>query len=251
MMSTSARFLSSFLALYTVSFLALPTSSRGTQEHYARSLLKFKQSLTNATMLDNWKESSTDTLCSNNIPNWTGCLCYNGSFVGLRLEGMGLGGRIDVDSLSGLSLFSLSVANNDFSGPFPSDINKLLKLRVLYLMNNKFNGEIGGDAFSGMKALRKVVLSGNSFTGNIPMSLVELPRLVDLELQRNGFEGRIPDFLQENLTVNFSYNNLKGPIPVSLSNQNANSFLGKWPTIPAPNGNRIPTYIYISHYRNC
>lgn len=70
---------------------------------------------------------------------------------------MGLGGRIDVDSLSGLSLFSLSVANNDFSGPFPSDINKLLKLRGLYLMNNRFNGEIGGDAFSGMKALRKVV----------------------------------------------------------------------------------------------
>lgn len=69
------------------------------------------------------------------------------------------------------------------------------------------------------------------------MSLVELPRLVDLELRRNGFEGRIPDFLQENLTVNLSNNNLEGPIPVSLSNQNVNSFLGKWPTIPAPNEN--------------
>ncbi|KAI3468439.1 hypothetical protein Pfo_025102 [Paulownia fortunei] len=213
-----------FLVLCVLYACTVPASSDNTE--YAKSLLKFKQSLTNATMLDDWKEPVVDKLCSWNTPNWTGCLCLNDSFIGLRLEGMGLGGKIDVDSLSDLPLFSFSVMNNNFSGPFPSDINKLGKLRSLYLANNSFNGEIPDDAFSGMKAMRKVVLGNNSLTGKIPMSLLELPRLVDLQLQYNQFGGRIPDFWQENLTVDFSYNKLEGSIPVTLSNQNASSFIG-------------------------
>ncbi|KAK4486251.1 hypothetical protein RD792_008921 [Penstemon davidsonii] len=139
---------------------------------------------------------------------------------------MGLGGVIDVESLSELPLFSLSVMHNHFSGPFPKDINKLGKLRSLYLENNSFSGEIHDDAFSGMKAMRKVVLGYNLFTGKIPMSLLKLPKLVDLEVQHNQFEGRIPDFWQGNLTVNFSYNKLEGAIPNHLANQNASFFFG-------------------------
>ncbi|KAL7122427.1 hypothetical protein ACP275_01G045300 [Erythranthe tilingii] len=193
---------------------------------YATSLLKFKQFLTNATMLENWKEPVVDKLCSYNKPNWTGCLCLNGSFIGLRLDGMGLGGKIDAESLSNLPVFIFSIVNNNFAGPFPSGVNKLGKLRSLYFANNSFSGEIPEDSFSGMKALRKVVMSDNSFMGNIPLSMVELPRLVDLRLQRNRFGGTIPDFSQEYLTVNFSYNDLVGPIPISLSNQDASSFVG-------------------------
>lgn len=141
---------------------------------------------------------------------------------------MGLGGKIDVDSLSSLPLFSLSVMSNNFAGPFPSGISKLVNLRNLYLANNSFEGEIGDDAFSGMKAMRKVVLSNNMFKGRIPSSLLGLPRLVGLELQNNGFQGRIPDFWQANLTVNVAYNDLEGLIPVTLSNQSASSFLGKF-----------------------
>ncbi|EYU22080.1 hypothetical protein MIMGU_mgv1a020433mg, partial [Erythranthe guttata] len=177
-------------------------------------------------MLENWKEPVVDKLCSYNKPNWTGCLCANDSFIGLRLDGMGLGGEIDTESLSNLPLFSFSIMNNNFAGPFPSGVNKLGKLRSLYFANNSFNGEIPEDSFSGMKSLRKVVMSDNSFTGNIPLSMVELPRLVDLRLQRNRFGGTIPDFSQEYLTVNFSYNDLVGPIPISLSNQDVSSFVG-------------------------
>ncbi|KAI3453953.1 hypothetical protein Pfo_010616 [Paulownia fortunei] len=212
-----------FLLLCMLSVCAMPASSD--DEAYAKSLLKFKESLTNASMVDNWKEP-VDKLCSWNTPNWNGCLCVNGSFVGLRLESMGLGGKIDVDSLSDLPLLSLSVMNNNFSGPFPSDISKLGKLRSLFLANNSFSGEIPDDAFSGMKAMRKVVLGDNFFTGRIPMSLLGLPKLVDLQLQDNQFGGRIPDFWQANLTVNFSNNKLEGAIPATLGNQNPSSFSG-------------------------
>ncbi|KAG8375328.1 hypothetical protein BUALT_Bualt10G0088800 [Buddleja alternifolia] len=212
-----------FLAFCLLSACAIRALSDDTA--YSKSLLKFKRSLTNTTMLVNWNDP-TDKLCSWNTPIWTGCLCLNDSFVGLRLEGMGLGGKIDIDSLSEVPLFSLSVMNNNFSGPFPSDINKLGKLRSLYLGYNRFSGEIPDDAFSGMKPIRKIVLNNNFFDGKIPMSLLKLPRLVGLELQNNEFEGRIPDFWQANLTVNFSNNKLEGPIPATLSHQNASSFSG-------------------------
>ncbi|PIN02596.1 Serine/threonine protein kinase [Handroanthus impetiginosus] len=213
-----------FLTFCILTACSLPASSN--DRDYAKALLKFKESLTNTTMLADWQDQLVDKLCSWNTPKWTGCLCLNGSFIGLRLEGMGLGGRIDVNSLANLPLFSLSVMSNNFSGPFPSGLNKLRKLRSLYLANNGFNGEIPDNAFSGLKAMRKVVLRNNMFTGKIPISLLELPRLVDLQLQNNQFRGRILDFWQGNLRVNLSYNKLQGPIPATLSNQNASFFFG-------------------------
>ncbi|KAK6116952.1 hypothetical protein DH2020_049327 [Rehmannia glutinosa] len=204
-MSPSTR--SCFLILSILSAcLIIPTSSdNNDDESYAKSLLNFKQSLTNPTILDNWKLPLNTALCS-----WNGILCVNGSFVGLRLENMGLSGRIDIDSLSELPLLSLSLMNNNFSGQFPSDISKLTKLRSLFLANNSFSGDIPDGAFSGMKAMRKVVIGYNLFTGKIPMSLLGLPKLVDLEMQDNEFRGRIPDFWQVDLVVNFANNKLEG-----------------------------------------
>ncbi|KAL3645840.1 hypothetical protein CASFOL_011020 [Castilleja foliolosa] len=216
-----SRFL--FLVLSLLSLCAILASSD--DKAFAKSLLRFKQSLINPTMLENWQEP-VDKLCSWNKPNWTGLLCVNGSFIGLRLESMSLGGEIDVESLSELPLLSLSVMHNNFSGHFPSGIKRLGKLRSLYLANNSFSGEIGDDAFSGMKGMRKVVLGGNFFTGKIPVSLLELPKLVYLEFQGNRFEGRIPEFRQAGLIVNFANNKLEGAIPATLGNQNASSFFG-------------------------
>ncbi|CAA2959634.1 pollen receptor-like kinase 4 [Olea europaea subsp. europaea] len=89
------------------------------------------------------------------------------------------------------------------------------------------NGTFTDDAFSGMKSMRKVVLGFNEHVGKIPMSLLELPRLVNLQLQNNQIEGRIPDLWQKNLIVNFANNKLEGPIPSTLSSQSASSFSGK------------------------
>ncbi|CAA0821365.1 Probable LRR receptor-like serine/threonine-protein kinase [Striga hermonthica] len=51
-------------------------------------------------------------------------------------------------------------------------------------------------------------------------------RVKHTALQENGFVGRVPDFRQAGLVVNFSNNRLEGGIPVGLENQNASSFLG-------------------------
>ena len=155
-------------------------------------------------------------------------LCLNDVFFGLRLEGMGLGGLIDVEALAGLThLRTISFMNNGFEGPMP-DVKKLGALRGLFLSNNRFSGKIKDDAFFGMRALRKVYLANNEFVGKIPKSLSELPKLADLLLDDNQFEGEIPDFSSMGLrTVNLANNKLEGPIPASLSNVSPSSFSGK------------------------
>ncbi|CAI9784739.1 unnamed protein product [Fraxinus pennsylvanica] len=213
-----------FFMFFALLLCAITASSD--DESYARILTKFKSSLSNTNMLNNWIEP-VENLCNGYKPIWTGLVCDNGTFTGIKLENMGLEGTVDVDSLADLPLLSLSLMNNNFSGTFPyNDLKKLGKLRSLYLANNRFNGDIPDDAFSGMKSMRKVVLGFNEHTGKIPMSLLGLPRLVNLQLQNNHIEGRIPDFWQQNLIVNFTHNKLEGPIPSTLSSQDASSFSG-------------------------
>ncbi|XP_061371299.1 pollen receptor-like kinase 4 [Gastrolobium bilobum] len=186
----------------------------------AQILLNFKSSLSNADALKNWNESIS--LCG-----WNDILCFNQTFHGLRLENMGLSGLINVVTLLELSNFnSFSVINNSFEGPMPA-FKKLLSLRTLFLSNNKFSGDIPDDAFDGMGRLKRVFLAENGFTGHIPTSLANLPRLLDVNLHGNRFEGNIPEFQQRDFRVfNLSNNQLEGSIPESLSNEDPISFAG-------------------------
>ncbi|GMP84133.1 hypothetical protein CsSME_00037774 [Camellia sinensis var. sinensis] len=195
-----------------------------------KSLIKFKESLTNDSALNDWNESIS--LCSGNDSNWNGLLCLNDVFYGLRLESMGLKGMINMEVLAELpTLRSISVMNNDFEGPMP-DIKKLGgivggSLRGLFLSNNRFSGEISDDAFVGMLSLRRVLLSHNEFIGKIPNSLAKLPKLADLLLDDNQFDGQLPDFASKDLrTVNLANNRFQGPIPPSLQDIFAGSFSG-------------------------
>ncbi|XP_061362533.1 pollen receptor-like kinase 5 [Gastrolobium bilobum] len=183
-------------------------------------LMRFKSFLSNDTALDNW---GTDL----NLCNWNGLLCKNQIFHGLRLENMGLSGKVDVETLLELSnLLSFSVMNNSFEGSMP-EFKKLVKLRALFLSNNKFSGEIPDDAFVGMNSLKRVFLAENGFTGHIPKSLADLSGVLDLDLHGNSFGGNIPEFQQNDFRVfNLSNNQLEGPIPQGLSNQDPSSFAG-------------------------
>ncbi|KAK3034783.1 hypothetical protein RJ639_034383 [Escallonia herrerae] len=211
-----------FLLLHVL--LACVIASSGSQEDDAKNLLKFRDSLSNITQLNNWNAALP--LCKNNTANWNGLICLDNALFGLQLETMGLGGIIDVDTLAALpTLRTISFMNNSLDGPMPS-IKNLGALRGFYISGNQFSGEIPDDAFSGMKLLKKVYLANNRFTGKIPKSLAELPKLGDLQLQNNQFDGEIPDFQQQNLTVNLANNKLEGRIPDGLRNQKSSAFLG-------------------------
>jgi Leucine-rich repeat (LRR) protein len=192
-------------------------------------LLKFKGSLTNASVLSDWSDKTTPCT-KNNATNWVGVICVEGSLWGLQLENMGLAGKIDVEILKSLpDLKTFSIMNNNFDGPMP-EFKKMVTLRSIYLSNNHFSGVIPPDAFDGILKLKKVYLAQNEFTGAIPSSLVALPKLLVLRLEGNQFTGKLPDFTHNLQSFSVSNNALEGPIPTGLSKMDLSSFSGELPS---------------------
>ncbi|GER36142.1 leucine-rich repeat protein kinase family protein [Striga asiatica] len=195
----------------------------------SETLIKFKDSLTNTGALSKW--AGPGPPCS----GWPGVICEGGVVWGLKLENMGLGGTVDVDSLGRLTgLRTVSLMNNELDGPLPS-LSQLGALKSIYLSNNKFSGEIAADTFDGMMSLKKLHLANNRFVGPIPVGLARLPKLVELRLENNGFEGEIPEFQQVRMRdFNVSNNQLIGEIPLGVGHLNASSFSGNLDLCGAP-----------------
>ncbi|XP_059644656.1 pollen receptor-like kinase 4 [Cornus florida] len=190
------------------------------------ALIKFKASITNAnSALGSWNPATSP--CNGDYGQWIGVRCSKGNVLGLQLDNMGLTGDIDVDALASLpGLRILSFQNNKFEGSMP-DFKKLTALWNLYLSNNQFSGPLSDDAFDGMNSLKKLYISNNMLKGNIPKSIVTLPKLIEARLEDNQFSGRVPSFQQKDLKmINLANNQLEGPIPDSLSNMTPSSFLG-------------------------
>lgn len=95
---------------------------------------------------------------------------------------------------------------------------------------NSFEGQIPV-SIGFLKSLIVLDLSNNSFTGRIPSSLAKLKQLESLDLSQNRISGNIPQELRD-LTflgyVNMSHNRLTGQIPQStqIGGQPKSSFEG-------------------------
>ncbi|XP_071723787.1 pollen receptor-like kinase 3 [Rutidosis leptorrhynchoides] len=217
--SVILRKLSSFLSILLILF----SSTFAVTETDA--LLKFKNSLTNASPLkSSWVPNS---LPCNGQKTWTGIVCYGGSVSGLRFGGMGLSGTIDIDALLELrGLRTIGIANNNFSDTLPQ-FNRIGALRAMYLSGNQFSGVIPPDYFAKMDSLKKIWISNNNLEGEIPPSVFQLSHLLELHLENNKFSGKILSFNQPTLrSLNLSHNQLVGKIPDTLSKFNSTSFSG-------------------------
>ncbi|KAG9449331.1 hypothetical protein H6P81_009296 [Aristolochia fimbriata] len=206
-----------FFFFFAIFLLLSPPLGVADPTDDADALLEFKESLGNSSALRNWVAGTTP--CQRDLKQrWVGVLCYNETLWGLQLENMGLTGVIDVDPLLRLQhLRTVSIARNNFDGPFP-DFSKIGALKSLYLSRNAFSGQIP-------RSLKKVLLSHKRFTGPIPTSLVGATKLIELRLDDNQFSGRIPIFKQPGLkVVSVFHNSLEGPIPAAFNNMDAELF---------------------------
>ncbi|GAB4837625.1 actin-regulating kinase prk1 [Ancistrocladus abbreviatus] len=214
-------------ALSLIIILISFRTSYGGKPSDVESLLQLRESMVdNSNALASWDPSRPP--CSGNKNNWVGLICSRGGSVyGIRLENLGLSGKLDVDSLVGLSrLRAMSFMHNNFGGTLP-EIKKLKALKAVFLSYNNFEGPIDANAFVGMNRLRKVHLDHNKFSGEIPASLAGLKKLVELKLEQNQFQGKIPDFKQPSFTaLNLSNNQLEGPIPENLAKMDPSAFKG-------------------------
>ncbi|XP_057490489.1 receptor protein-tyrosine kinase CEPR1-like [Actinidia eriantha] len=111
----------------------------------------------------------------------------------LFIQSTRISGILPPEISQAANLVKIDLSNNLLSGPIPSDIGKLRKLNLLMLQGNKFNSSIPY-SLSSLKSLNVLDLSNNLLTGNIPESLCEL----------------LPN------SMNFSENQLSGPIPLSF-----------------------------------
>ncbi|KAK1304501.1 putative LRR receptor-like serine/threonine-protein kinase [Acorus calamus] len=138
------------------------------------------------------------------------------------------------------------------SGEIPSSFANLKKLQTLWAMDNNFTGKLP-DFIGNWTSLKDLRFEGNSFQGPIPSSFSSLTnmsnlRITDLAggssssfdfiknmkslstliLRNNKISGSLPSNMDEYQQLNLldlSFNNLTGPIPLSLFNSSSLNFL--------------------------
>lgn len=144
-----------------------------------------------------------------------------------------LNGSIPVGLVTSQSLTRLNLSGNQFTGPLllqGSGASELLILPPFQPMeyfdvsNNSLEGVLPSD-IDRMVRLKLLNLARNGFSGQLPNELSKLIDLEYLDLSNNKFTGKIPDKLSFNLTVfNVSNNDLSGPVPENLRRFPPSSF---------------------------
>ena len=156
------------------------------------------------------------------LSDWHGVsVNAEGRVTGLRLERNNLTGTLPGDLGDLAALEDLGLSSNQLHGPvFPPRWADLISLRTLDLGHNQFSGPIPPE-LGNLANLRVLVLYGNQLRGPIPPELGNLPKMERLYLRQNQLSGSIPAELGNlaNLGGLFlSGNQLSGPIPPALGN---------------------------------
>jgi LRR receptor-like serine/threonine-protein kinase FLS2 len=126
---------------------------------------------------------------------------------------------------------AIDVSNNNLSGVLPKTLVGCRNMFSLDFSGNNISGPIPAEIFSGMDLLQSLNLSRNHLDGEIPKSLSQLKNLSSLDLSQNNLKGSIPEGfanLSSLMQVNFSFNQLEGPVPLTgiFAHMNASSMMG-------------------------
>ncbi|KAL8124941.1 putative inactive receptor kinase At5g67200 [Apium graveolens] len=201
--------------------LLLPLFAAQSPPSDATALLAFKSK---ADFNNKLNYTSTD---SSNYCQWRGVKCAQGRVVRLVLHSFHLGGTFLPNTLSNLDeLRVLSLPNNSLTGPIPQ-LTQLVNLKTLFLHHNSFSGNFPVSLVS-LHRLIFLDLSHNNLSGSLPVNLTLLDRLNSLRLNFNRFNGSIPPLNQSLLDIfDVSGNNFSGAIPVTptLTRFSRSSFL--------------------------
>ncbi|OIV92285.1 hypothetical protein TanjilG_00303 [Lupinus angustifolius] len=158
----------------------------------------FPPLLENSTQLR--KLSCTSCNLVGSVPEFLGKM---NSLTDLKLSGNNLSGEISA-SLNGSGLQILWLNNqmgNGISGTLDV-VTTMVSLESLWLHGNKFTGSIP-ERVGDLVSLKDFNLNGNQLVGLIPDALGNL-QLDNLDLNNNHFMGPIPNFKATNVTYEFN-----------------------------------------------
>ncbi|ERM94422.1 probably inactive leucine-rich repeat receptor-like protein kinase At2g25790 isoform X1 [Amborella trichopoda] len=149
----------------------------------------------------------------------------------LDLSNNKITGELPPNLTRGHDLMFLSLSKNSLNGPLQSKHFKLPNLVSLHLDNNAFNGTIPRNLLLFSPNLTILNLANNEISGPMPIELFGHFKLKVLILRGNFFD-HIPLKLcqvKSLAVLDFSQNNLEGPIPPCFNNFSAwtnASFIG-------------------------
>ncbi|KAM0991526.1 hypothetical protein ACFX2I_009898 [Malus domestica] len=86
---------------------------------------------------------------------------------------------------------SIDISCNNFNGPIPEEVGKLVSLYALNLSSNALTGAIPS-SLGNLRQLESLDLSDNKLSGTIPSELSKLNFLSFLDLSSNQLVGKIP-----------------------------------------------------------
>ncbi|KAL9320673.1 hypothetical protein ACSQ67_012512 [Phaseolus vulgaris] len=177
------------------------------------------------TLMAAWENTPPNWVGSDPCGGWDGIECTNSRITSISLASMDLSGQLtsDIGLLSELLILDLSY-NRNLTGPLPSNIGNLRKLRNLLLISCGFTGPIPA-TIGNLERLVFLSLNSNGFSGPIPAAIGNLSNLYWLDLAENQLEGPIPisngttpglDMMHHTKHFHFGRNKLSGDIPAQL-----------------------------------
>ncbi|KAF8716822.1 hypothetical protein HU200_025919 [Digitaria exilis] len=179
-------------------------------------------------LMNNWQNGPQSwTGSADPCSSWDGISCSNGRVTEVRLPSMSLQGTLSnaIGQLSALTYLDLS-SNPNLGGPLTPNIGNLKQLTNLILSGCSFTGNIPSE-IGNLSQLTFLALNSNKFTGGIPPTLGLLSNLNWLDMSVNQLSGQIPvspglNQLVQAQHFHFSENQLAGPMSESLFNGSMN-----------------------------
>ncbi|GLT45976.1 hypothetical protein SLA2020_197690, partial [Shorea laevis] len=187
-------------------------------------------------------------LSHNNItggfPSW---LFMNNTRLKVLMLGYNsISGPLQLPSQPHFNISFLDVTMNGLLGKIPINMSSIFPhLTHLIMSKNSFRGQIP-TSFGDMKSLEYLDLPNNQFSGSIPNSFGRLSSLVNLDLSNNQLSGGIPELLVQGCPLKsliLSGNNLQGQVFPLLFNStylvvlqlDSNNFAGEIPELSSIN----------------
>ncbi|XP_051128897.1 protein STRUBBELIG-RECEPTOR FAMILY 3-like [Andrographis paniculata] len=168
-------------------------------------------------------------------PSWQGVECVNENITAVKLSGANLGGVLPEDLGSFASIILIDLSNNHIEGSLPTVLP--ITLRSLFLSSNNFTGRIP-DTLSSLAQLTDLSLNHNQLIGPIPDSFLPLTNLINMDLSNNDLTGALPSSmgnLTALTTLHLQDNQLSGlldvlqDLPLTELNIENNLFSGPIP----------------------
>ncbi|KAJ3285349.1 hypothetical protein HDU76_008151 [Blyttiomyces sp. JEL0837] len=142
------------------------------------------------------------------------------NLISISLKDNELTGPIPTSLGNASKLIDINLSGNSLSGPVPDSLTKLQSVSFLELSRNSLSGSLP-ESLGKMSNLSYLFISNTNISGSLPVSLANLKKLRSIGLWNNYIDGAIPDAYGNISTLrslSIQSNLISGQVPLSFAN---------------------------------